>query len=278
MRRILTLALLALAALPAVAQLKVPAPSPKASLAQAIGITDVTITWSRPGVKGRQIFGGLVPYDKVWRTGANEATVMSVSDDVTVDGQKLAKGTYSLHTIPGPDEWTVIFNSVANQWGSYSYDAAKDTLRIKVKPQKAAFTEWLTFEIPTLSTDAGTVVIRWAEVAVPFTVNANTTARVVAAAREAIAAAKPDDTRTPLTAANFAFNNGMLAEAEEWGNASLKAGETMSNLWLKARIQQKRGQIAEAVRTGEQALAKKTDKDSADLAAEIRKQVDSWKK
>src|SRR5205814_6939276 len=104
---------------PAAPQLKTPRPSPKSVLSQTIGFTDVTITYSRPSARGRQIFGGLVPYDKVWRTGANEATTISFSNDVTINRKALPKGTYSLHTIPNKDEWTIVFNNVSNQWGSF---------------------------------------------------------------------------------------------------------------------------------------------------------------
>jgi len=257
---------------------KYPRVSQHASLTQTIGTTDMTITWSRPGVKGRKIWGALVPYGQVWRTGANEATTIAFSDDVMINGSKLAGGTYSLHTIPGEKEWTLIFNSVANQWGSYSYDQTKDTLRVKATPTTASFTEWLNFEVPVLSTDQATVSLRWENVAVPFIVNAGTTQKVLAAAKKAVAEAKADDVRTPLAAASFAFDNGMMTEATQWADASLKAGETMNNLWLKARILQKQGKKADAIATAEKALAKKTDKDSSDLAAEIRKQIDEWKK
>src|SRR2546428_13960954 len=117
MRKTVIYSLLVLIALPALAQqLRLPRVSPNSTLTQTVGFTDITITYSRPGVKGRQIWGGLVPYDKVWRTGANEATTIAFSDDVTINGQPLPKGTYSLHTIPGKDEWTIAFNTTANQW------------------------------------------------------------------------------------------------------------------------------------------------------------------
>jgi hypothetical protein len=270
-----TVAALAQQPAPAV---KYPRVSQKSTLMQSIGTTDMTITYSRPGVKGRKIWGALVPYGQVWRTGANEATTIQFSDDVTINGQKLAAGTYSLHSIPGEKEWTLIFNSVANQWGSYSYDKTKDTLRVTAAPTPASFVEWMTFEVPVLSTDQATVALRWENVAVPFTVNSNTTQKVLAAARTAVANAKPDDAATPRNAANFAFESGAMDEATQWADASLKAGENMSNLWLKARILAKQGKKADAIATGEKALAKKTDKDSADLAAEIRKTVDEWKK
>ena len=138
MKRFLTsaaiLTLLAPAAAHAQQALKLPRPSPKATVVQTVGLTDVTITYSRPGVKGRTIWGDLVPYDKVWRTGANEATTFQVSQDVKINGQALPAGTYSLHTIPGKTQWTVIFNKTADQWGSYDYDQTKDALRIQVTP------------------------------------------------------------------------------------------------------------------------------------------------
>jgi len=267
-------------AVPALAQqLRLPRPSQKSVLTQTVGLTDVTITYSRPGVKGRKIFGGLVPYGQVWRTGANEATTIAFTDDVTINGQPLPKGTYSLHTIPTENEWTLIFNKKADQWGSYSYDAKDDALRLSVKPRPAIEKhEWMTFEVPELSTDAATFVIAWDNLEVPFSVNTHTTQKVLADANAAVAAAKPDDFSTALSAANFAFNNGMTAEAHKWLDQSIKTKETMSNLWLKARMEAAAGKKADAIVTGEKALSLKTDKDSAELAGEIRKQVDSWKK
>ncbi|MGZ8829627.1 MAG: DUF2911 domain-containing protein, partial [Thermoanaerobaculia bacterium] len=256
---------------------KYPRPSQKSSLMQTIGTTDMTITYSRPGVRGRQIWGALVPYDQVWRTGANEATAISFSDDVSINGQALPKGTYSLHSIPGKDSWTLIFNKVADQWGSYSYDATKDALRVTTKPEKAAATEWLTFEVPQLTPDKATVVLRWENVAVPFTVDAGTTAKTLAAARAAIASAKADDWRTPLGAAQFALDNNLLTEAQTWSDQAVKTSENTRTLWLKARLLQKQGHLADAVRTGEAAIAKAAPADK-DLAATIRTTVDSWKK
>lgn len=259
-------------------QLRFPAPSPHASLSQTIGLVDMTLTYSRPGVKGRQIWGALVPWDAVWRTGANEATKISFSDDVMINGQRLPKGTYSLHTIPGQASWTIIFNNVAEQWGSFSYDATKDALRITAKPEKAAFSEWMAFEVPQLSSDKATVVLRWENLAVPFTVDTGSTQKALTAAGAAAASAQPNDWRTPYRAANFAFmTDPTSADAQKWLDQSLKAGENMNNLWLKARMLRKRGQTADALRAGEQALSKATPQDS-EMAGEIRKELDSWRK
>jgi hypothetical protein len=142
--------------------------SPKASISQTVGFTDVTISYSRPGVKGRKIWGGLVPYDKVWRAGANEATKIIFSTDVTVNGKKLSKGSYGFFAIPGKNEWTLIFNKVADQWGAFEYNEAEDALRINVKPEKNDFTEWLRYEITKTSDSTAVVSLEWEKLKVPF--------------------------------------------------------------------------------------------------------------
>ena len=272
-----------LAALPAFAQqtapqVRLPRVSPDQTLKQAVGVTDVTITYSRPGVRNRQIWGALVPYGQVWRTGANEATTITFSDDVTINGQALPKGSYSLHTIPGKDEWTLIFNKTAKQWGSYSYDAAADALRVKAKPEASPYHEWLTFDFPQLSQDQATVAIRWEKLAVPFTVGTNTTQKVLADLRAAVAAAPADDWRTAYNGATFAFDNSITGdEGASWLDRSLKANENVRNLYLKASVQAKKGDRAGAIATAEKAIAKATPQDT-DLVNEIRKSMDGWKK
>jgi hypothetical protein len=277
-RRILVALIFVLAALPLAAQqqLRLPRPSPKASVMQTSGLTDITINYNRPGVKGRKIWGALVPYNAVWRTGANEATTIAFSDDVTIGGQKVPKGMYSLHTIPGTDEWTVIFNSVAEQWGSYSYDAAKDVVRVKVKPEMATFTEWLTFDVPEVSTDSAKVVMRWENVAVPFTVNTDSTAKAMAAAQRAITSIDNDRWLIPLRAADFAFQNDRMDEASRWLDQAMKERENTGTLWLKARIQARKGERAAAIRTAEAAIAKAGPNDAA-FAGEIKKISDTWR-
>jgi len=128
-----------------------------------IGDVNVVLEYGRPNVKGREVWGGLVPYGKVWRTGADEATTVTFSDDVKVEGQELPAGTYGLFTIPGEDEWTVIFNKTADQWGAFDYDAKQDALRVMVKPEKEEHVESLDFVIADAS-----IVLRWELLAVPF--------------------------------------------------------------------------------------------------------------
>jgi hypothetical protein len=127
---------------------------------------EVTVEYGRPNVKGREIWGALVPYGKVWRTGADEATTITVSKDVVVEGQTLPAGKYALFTIPGEEEWTVIFNKTAKQWGAFKYDSGQDALRVTVPAKKAEFVESMDIEV-----SGPQVVIRWEEVAVPFTID-----------------------------------------------------------------------------------------------------------
>lgn len=252
-----------------------PRPSPKATLSQQIGLTDVTIVYSRPGVKGRQVWGTLVPYDKVWRTGANEATTFTVSDDVTIDGHPLPKGSYSLHSIPGKDDWTLIFNKTANQWGSFNYDPAQDALRVKVKPEAANFTESMNFVVPEVSADSAKIVLRWEKIAVPFTLGTNTTEKVLAGARAAVAAAPATDWRIPFRAASFALDAKRMTEATEWLDRSLEAEQNINNLYLKARLQAASGNKAEAVKTARAAIAKAGPGDKEEVG-EIEKSIATW--
>lgn len=171
----LVLAVLFLSTVPAAVQAQErsneePRTSPNATVTQTIGTTQVKITYGRPHVRDRQIFGDLVPRDSVWRTGANEATTITFPDDVRVEGEPLEAGTYSLFTIPGRSEWTLIFNHVAQQWGAYDYDQTEDVLRVTVEPEEAPHQEMLTFTFEEVTDTSAEVVLHWAEVRVPFTV------------------------------------------------------------------------------------------------------------
>lgn len=309
-RKLLPLAAAALFALAsfAQAQVRAPRPSQKASVMQTIGVTDLTITYSRPGVKGRKIWGDppagaaagtatlddarvrpkeqvIVPNGHVWRTGANEATTFTVTDDVLVNGQPLKAGTYSLHTIPGAAEWTIIFNGDPGQWGSFSYDEKKDVLRVKAKPETAADSqEWLAFQIEPEGESAAKVNIRWERIRVPFTVEVkDVKALTIEKMRSAVAAAKADDWSTPLQAANYVFNNNLTAnneEAMQWLDKSLKTRETFNNLYTKARVLAATGKAADAVATGEKALALAKAPNSgvnANAIADLEKRMADWK-
>ena len=144
--------------------------SPKAMVKQTVGLTDVTIDYSRPGVKGRTIWGNLVPYNVVWRAGADEATKITFGSDVIINGKKLKAGSYSFFVIPTKNSWTVIFNKVATQWGAFEYNEAEDALRIEVKTEEGNFQEWLAYTITKKSDNSAVVRLEWEKVKVPFTV------------------------------------------------------------------------------------------------------------
>lgn len=144
--------------------------SPKAEVMQQVGLTDIKISYGRPGVKGRTIWGKLVPYDAVWRAGANEATKITFSSDVVIEGKKLKKGSYSFFTIPGKKEWTIIFNKVADQWGAFEYNESQDALRIKVKPEKGNWQEWLAYTISKVTDTSAMIRLEWEKLRVPFKV------------------------------------------------------------------------------------------------------------
>jgi len=304
-RAVAALLVAACAAATADAQgLRLPRPSQKASVMQTIGVTDVTITYSRPGVKGRTIWGdppagaaagtatlddararpkeaAIVPYGRVWRTGANEATTFQVTDDVLVNGQPLKAGTYSLHTIPGRDEWTIIFNSDPGQWGSFAYDEKKDVLRVKARPQTSADAqEWLAFQIDPVTDTSARVNLRWEKLTVPFTVEVKDMAALtLAKARATLASAKPDDWQSPLQAANYMLQNKLdLAQAMAWAEQSIKARENFNNLNLKARILAAQGKTAEAVAAGEKALqVGRAANANAQALAAFEKTLAEWK-
>ena len=146
--------------------------SPKAAVIQKVGFTDITIDYSRPGVKGRTIWGGLVPYNAVWRAGANEATKITFNSDVKINGKKLKAGSYGFFTIPTKDKWTIIFNKVADQWGAFEYNDVEDALRVEVTPENenGCWQEWLAYTITKTSDNTAVVRLEWEKLKIPFTV------------------------------------------------------------------------------------------------------------
>jgi len=150
--------------------LDLPRQSQGAKITQRIGITDVTISYHRPLVNNRKVWGALVPYGQVWRAGANENTTITFSNPVTIEGKALDKGTYGLHMIPNADEWTVIFSKNSTSWGAFTYDQAEDALRVNVKPQAADMHNALTYDFDQLQPESAVVVMEWEKVGVPFKV------------------------------------------------------------------------------------------------------------
>lgn len=277
--RMLSLLVLgALIAAPASAELKTPRPSPNATVTQVIGLTDSKITYSRPSVKGRAIWGGLVPYGQPWRTGANEATTVTFSSDVTVQGQKLPAGTYSLYTVPTEGEWTVVLNKGTELPSSDKFKKEDDVVRVQVKPQMVADSqESMSLGFENVKLESADLVLRWEKLRLPVAIGVQTVTPFLASARTEIAAAKADDWRTPYQAANTLFTFELEpALAKEWVEKSVKVQENHTNLSLKARMQAKAGDTKLAIATGEKAVkAGKASKEKVDTSA-TEKLVAEW--
>jgi len=264
-RTALTLLALSAFSAPALAQatLNLPRPSQNATVSQALGTTTLSLKYSRPGVKGRPIWGALVPWDQPWRTGANEATQFTCSDDISVEGQPLPAGTYALVTIPSAKQWIVAFSKQSDMWGSTGYDPKQDQLRVTVKPQAAEPVEWMQFTLDPMSPSEAEMVLRWEKLRVPVRVSVDVNAKVLANCRAAVAAAKDDDWQTRYRAANWCTDNAQAApEAAEWAAKALALKENFQTLSLAAKLSAKSGDTPRAIDQMTKAVALgKADKD-----------------
>ncbi len=263
------------------AQLTLPRESQRQSVTQTIGDTTIAVVYHRPNVKNRKIWDGLETYGKVWRTGANEATIFEISNDVKINGQTLPKGKYSLHTIPNKDEWTIIFNKTAEQWGSFNYDQKQDALRVTVKPLKMDLQETMSFDFENVKANTADVVIAWERVKVPFTIDVgDVTGRTLTNIRTHMASLKTDDFRTPAQAAGWVLNSKMSANYEEalkWVDASIKTRETVGNLYTKARLLAELNRKDEAIVTVEKAIAMGKAATPAIDTTDLEKKLNEWK-
>ena len=233
-----------------------PRPSPGAKVVQTVGTTELSVSYSRPGVKARSIWGGLVPYGKAWRTGANEITQFSCADEVTIEGQKLAAGTYALVTTPNPDAVTFAFSTQKDMAGLTGYDPKTNVMTVTVKPVPAAFVERMQFTFDDPGTDSVTLTLRWDKLAIPMRIRVDTNGKTLAAARTAIAAAKADDWRTPYRAASWAFDAGIAAdETAKWASSAAKVKSNFQTTGLLARLAQKNGDKKSAVTLMKQSIA-----------------------
>lgn len=232
--------------------LNLPRASQHARVSQRIGITDITINYHRPLANGREVWGKLVPYGQVWRAGANENTTISFSDPVTIEGQPLDKGTYGLHMIPDPNEWTVIFSKDANAWGSFSYKQEDDALRVKVKPQATDLHNALAYDFEDVKPDSTVVTMSWDKVAVPFKVWVDVNKIVTASIHEHMYGMNQYYWEGWDDAANYFLTNKInLDEALKDEDQSIQAEERYDNLINKSRIlaAMGRNQDAEVFRT-----------------------------
>jgi predicted negative regulator of RcsB-dependent stress response len=240
--------------------LKLPDASQAAEVKQRIALTDITVNYHRPLVKGRKIWGGLVPYGKVWRAGANENTTIEFSSPVSVEGKPLDKGTYGLHMIPNPDSCTVIFSKTNTGWGSYSYDQKDDALRVEVKPRPLAENkDALEYEFEDLKPTSTAVTLKWEKLGIPFTVSVNDADQTLQNIRAQMKGAGQFAWQAPDQAAQFCLTRKInLDEALRWANLSIQNEERFENLSTKADILKALNRPDEAKTIWNQALEKAT--------------------
>ena len=234
--------------------LEFPQPSPAAALKQRFGLTDVEVEYSRPGVKGRKIFGGLVPFGEVWRTGANMATKVTFSTDVKLGGQPVPAGSYALVTIPGATEWTVILSKVTGEWGTYAYDAKNDLLRVKVKPVVLAEpVETFTIDVGDLRDVSASLILSWEKTRVSVKIENDLVATLVP---QIEAAMKAEGKKPYFQAAMFFYQHDLdLKRALGWIDEAIK--EKPDAVWMVYRrglILEKSGDKAGALAAANQAL------------------------
>ena len=255
---LLSLSLLCGVAATAAAQappLTLPQPSPKASVAQTVGITEIAVTYHRPAVGGRKIWGDLVPYGEVWRAGANANTTISFSTPVKVAGKPLPAGTYGLHMIPTQKDWTVIFSGVSGAWGSFGYNPREDVLRVTVTPQAGEPTERLAFTLDDPTNTSVLVTLRWEKLKVPVPIQVDTPQVVMASIRKELRGVGQFFGATWARAARYWLeNNGDLDEALRFADRAVKLGENFPSLDVRAKILAKKGDARGAAETQGRAL------------------------
>jgi Protein of unknown function (DUF2911) len=252
---------------------RTPRPSPNAIVAQTIGVTEVTIHYSRPGVKGRVIWGELVPYNEVWRTGANEVTSITFSDPVKINGNPLPAGTYGIHTIPTKNEWTFLFSGNTEAGGSSVFNDSNVVLRIKVKPKPSDFNERMIFTFTDVTDSSSIINLAWEKLTASFGITTETQKLVLARADKAI------DWSTPMQAAAYCLQNNVnLDKAMDWIDASTKINENYFNLRLKARLLEKTGKKDEAISVMEKAISRGTEmSDKPFDFDQMQKLLNEWK-
>lgn len=237
-------------------ELALPDSSPAATIKQRVGVTDIEINYSRPALRGRSAFGGLAPFGSVWRTGANSATRITVSTDIKVQGAALAAGTYEIFSIPGKDEWTIIFQKPAKQWGSYKYDQANDVLRVTAKPGALSNPiESFTIGLGDLRDDSATLALSWEKTRVALKVQIDTVGILVPKIEAHMAG--PAAKKPYVPAAMFYLDNNLdLKKALAWMEAAIAENpKAFYFVYRKAKVLAKMGDKAGALAAAQASLA-----------------------
>ncbi len=237
-------ALVALSALPARAQLKLPAPSPLAKVSQEVGLTEISVEYSSPGAKGRKIWGALVPHDKIWRTGANAATKISFSRDVIFGGKSVPAGTYSIVTVPSASQWTVVLNKELGLFvGGATYDSKDDVARVTVTPTAIPLRERMTFLFSNTTEGETSLDLEWEKLRVSVPIKVDTAAHAQAAIKSALEGSG----RAHVNAARYVADTLKDYDtALKYVDASIGIQSTWYNNWIKADILARKGKYAEA--------------------------------
>lgn len=231
-----------------------PKSSPEGEVEQVIGLTKVDVEYSRPSVRGREIFGGLLPFDKLWRLGANANTTFETDGPVVIDGQKLDKGKYSVFAIPGKDFWVILFNKNTELWGEGGHKDAEDVLKVKAKVEPSEFTETLTISFDEVKDDKARMDIRWERTRVSVSIAADATEQAIANIKEAMA--KPDvKAGSYASSARFAVDSGIMTkEALEWAQKAVAMDEKYYSLHTLALAQAANGLKKEAIATAQRSM------------------------
>jgi hypothetical protein len=255
-------------------QIKSPRPSPDATVIQFVGVTEVKIDYSSPGAKGRKIWGELVPFGEIWRTGANEATTITFSDAVKINGSELPAGTYGIHTIPNENEWEFIFSKDTKVDGSSNFNKDNEVLRIKAKPEEHHFMERMTFLFTDVTDNSASVNLLWDKLKVSFKMETNTQELFLSKAREQLSWSPT------FQAAQYCLTSNVnLEEAYKWIEASCLISEVYWNTRVKAQIQNKLGMKNESITTMDKAIALGSKMEEAPFDYDnMKKMLEDWKK
>lgn len=255
-------------------QLELPRPSPLSKVSQVVGVTEIALEYSSPAVKGRKIWGGLLPYGELWRTGANQATRISFSTDVTVGDKAVPAGTYAIFTIPGKDAWTFILNKNPNQGGTGNYKKELDQLRLQLHPRPSAHRERLTFLFLDATDNGATLQFEWEKLALPVSIKVNTDALVQARIKT-----MDENSWRPYNGAARYLLEGKkdYDQALRLVDRSLLLKEDWLNLWTKAQLLQARGRVKEACLFAEKARALGDKADAFFFADDVKKALADWK-
>lgn len=256
-------------------QPELPAPSPAATVKQRVGLTDVTVEYSSPAVNGRKIFGELVPYNEMWRTGANMATKVTFSRDAMVAGKAVPAGTYALFTIPTESEWTVILNKKAQASGTTGYDEKEDQARFTTKPATIPKRERMTFLFADTTDTTTSLDLEWDTLKLSIPIQVDTTVQAMANIDQALAAAW----RPHASSARYlAENNGDLAKALTYIDKSIAIDENWFNCWIKADILSKTGKNKDAYAWAKKSYDLGLKADNFFWKDRVAKAMEDWKK